>query len=414
MLKENKSIERLRQKQEKEMMTLIQNEFRNEINRRQNQKKLISQHEEDDKLFNGKCSNQSTNHYEKDNERVIYSNQDFKKNKELILKEKQEKIQERQKKYEEKENEKRLIIEEKLKIKVLNSVNKKEQRKKKVEITMKNINENVRKRSHELEHKQIRNETKMIEFEESKQIKLVEQKNEALKKSHQILQVLEKNKELENLKIKEYYDKKAMIFVRKQELVEIKLQDQKLKDEKSKERQIRIYEVILKIIQAIQNNEIQKNEKRGRTLEKILAQENKVNLNDQQITLNEIIKKEKSIKKRETKSLKLFLRSKNIKKVNVLHENAKDRSLKRVEENFAKFKNFTFEKQNLIETKRKITYNFTIKKSEILKRLEQIFQKNRISVFHLFNQDDVILELYTMFKDNDEILKLIKSKCKHE
>ena len=113
---------------------------------------------------------------------------------------------------------------------------------------MKNINEKVRKRSHELEHKQIRNETKMIEFEESKQIKLVEQKNEALKKSQQILQVLEKNKELENLKIKEYYDKKAMIFVRKQELVEIKLQDQKLKDEKSKERQIRIYEVILKII----------------------------------------------------------------------------------------------------------------------------------------------------------------------
>ena len=101
--------------------------------------------------------------------------------------------------------------------------------------------------------------------------------------------------------------------------------------------------------------------------------------------MNEIIKKEKSIKKRETKSLKLFLRSKNIKKVNVLHENAKDRSLKRVEENFAKFKNFTFEKQNLIETKRKITYDFTIKKSEILKRLEQIFQKNRISVFHLFN-----------------------------
>ena len=114
---------------------------------------------------------------------------------------------------------------------------------KKIEKKMKNLEEKTQKRSHEIEHKQIKNEMKRIEFEESRQFRFVKRKEESLKKGEKIVQVLEKNKDLEKRKIKEYYDKQEIISLRKEELEVEKLEEKRLKEEKRKQHQKRIDQV---------------------------------------------------------------------------------------------------------------------------------------------------------------------------
>ena len=232
------------------MSTLIQNELRNEINRRQNQYKLMAQREDDNKLYNAQLNHDSIfNLGETERQKSLeikYKQEEYKKIIDRNFQERQIKILERQKKYEEKEEERRILIDQKMKKKHLKNLKKKEEKKKRVEITIKNLEEKARQRSGELEDKQIHNETKRIEFEETRQLKFVKRKEEAIKKGEQIFQVIMKNRELEKRKIKEYYDKQAILSLKKEEMEEVLIEEKKLKNEKIKERQQRINEVKLK------------------------------------------------------------------------------------------------------------------------------------------------------------------------
>ena len=249
LLNENKSIEILKRKHEKEVIILIHNELRNEIQRRQNKKNLMAQREDDENFLYGHQMNDSRiDLIEKDSERLknleLKSRQDdYKKTIERIFQERKSKIVERQKKYDEKEEERRMIIEQKSKNQHFKSIKKKEEKIKRVEITMKNLEEKARQRSEDLEVKQLQNETKRIEFEESRHLKFSKTKEEAMKKGEKIVQVIEKNKELEKRKIKEYYDKQDIISLRKEKLEEAIFEEKKLKMEKRKERHLRIEEV---------------------------------------------------------------------------------------------------------------------------------------------------------------------------
>lgn len=79
----------------------------------------------------------------------------------------------------------------------------------------------------------------------------------------------------------------------------------------------------------------------------------------------------------------LFLRSKNIKKITRLQDYAKEKIHKSVGEKLNKFYDFLNQRQNLVEITRDIANDIAFKKSEIMKKLELIFQKDKISVRNL-------------------------------
>lgn len=211
-------------------------------------------------------------------EEIKMRNSDYRQQIERMFEERQSKIVERQKIYEEKEEERRLIIENKIKIQQIKTKKKKEEKKRKIEMTMKNLEDKMKKRTDELEFKQLKNESKRIEFEESRQRKFNSRKDQAVKKGELILQVLERNKEMEKRKIKEYYDKQAIISLRKEELEEIQHEEKRIRDQKSLERQRKIDEVFSFFKQALKNNEIQIDLKKNSILQRIHENERKVRL----------------------------------------------------------------------------------------------------------------------------------------
>ena len=77
------------------------------------------------------------------------------------------------------------------------------------------------------------------------------------------------------------------------------------------------------------------------------------------------------------------MRSKNIKKINHLNKYSQDKNHKSVEEKFKKFKDFSFQRQKLIDIKRKFCNDLAIKKSEIFKKFDAIFVKDRICVLKI-------------------------------
>ncbi len=176
-------------------------------------------------------------------EELKMRNGNYRQQIEKMFEDRQAKIVERQKIFEEKEEERRLILENKIKLQQVKTRKKKEEKKIKLEMTMRNLEERMKKRVDELEFKQLKNESKRIEFEETRQRKLNSRKEKAVKKNELILQVLEKNKEMEKRKIKEYYDKQAIISLRKEELEEIQNEEKRVKEQKSLERQRKIEDV---------------------------------------------------------------------------------------------------------------------------------------------------------------------------
>ena len=113
------------------MSTLIQNELRNEINRRQNQYKLMAQREDDNKLYNAQLNHDSIfNLGETERQKSLeikYKQEEYKNIIDRNFQERQIKILERHKKYEEKEEERRILIDQKMKKKHLKNLKKKEE-----------------------------------------------------------------------------------------------------------------------------------------------------------------------------------------------------------------------------------------------------------------------------------------------
>jgi colicin import membrane protein len=225
------------------LITAIHNELKNEISRRNIQKKIQSQRDNDEKLYDSNMGKSEITGLRQKSEELKMRNGNYRQQIEKMFEERQSKIVERQKIFEEKEEERKLIIENKIKLQQMKTKKKKEEKKVKIEMTMRNLEEKMKKRVDELEFKQLKHESKRIEFEETRQRKFNSRKEKAVKKNELILQVLEKNKEMEKRKIKEYYDKQAIISLRKEELEEIQNEEKRVKEQKSLERQRKIEDV---------------------------------------------------------------------------------------------------------------------------------------------------------------------------
>jgi hypothetical protein len=96
------------------------------------------------------------------------------------------------------------------------------------------------------------------------------------------------------------------------------------------------------------------------------------------------------------------MRVQNIKKIKQLNEYSKEKNSKFFEEKLKRFEDFNSQKLKLKEVKREISTEVSNRKIQILKKLEMMFKKDRLT-------EDVFVELEEMFKDNEELLKLVES-----
>jgi hypothetical protein len=96
------------------------------------------------------------------------------------------------------------------------------------------------------------------------------------------------------------------------------------------------------------------------------------------------------------------MRVQNIKKIKQLNEYSKEKNSKFFEEKLKRFEDFNSQRLRLKEMKREISTEVSNRKIQILKKLEIMFRKDRLT-------EDVFVELEEMFKDNEELLKLVES-----
>lgn len=104
----------------------------------------------------------------------------------------------------------------------------------------------------------------------------------------------------------------------------------------------------------------------------------------------------------ESKTLKNFMRVQNIKKIKQLNEYSKEKNSKFFEEKAKRFEDFSSQKLRLKEVKREISLDFSNRKVEIIKKLDMMFRKDKLT-------EDTFAELEEMFKENGELLKLVES-----
>lgn len=137
------------------------------------------------------------------------------------------------------------------------------------------------------------------------------------------------------------------------------------------------------------------NMKRDNILEKISENEKKKRRVER-------LKERSLMEKNENRSLKSFLRSKNIKKIHMQNEYTKEQNAKNIEERFKRFQQFNQQRLKLKDIKRGISNELANKKTEVLKKLDYLFKREKLG-------EDVFEELEEMFRDNDELMKLIES-----
>ena len=78
------------------------------------------------------------------------------------------------------------------------------------------------------------------------------------------------------------------------------------------------------------------------------------------------------MEKNESKTLKIFVKSQNLKRINKLNEYSKEKNSKLVEDKFKKFQDFNSQRQKMKEIKREISIDIAFKKNQILKKLDYV------------------------------------------
>ena len=278
-----------------EIVNIVQKEIKNEIIRKENAEKMIKQNEKDEKYHleifvkqkeeeNRKKikENEKKEQTKKDeeerkktdlkkyfdeqkrakddqNKEKLRTKEAKKKNEEEKIKQEEFKIQianifeshhnkiaEKQKKLDERENQRKDILEEKRMNLVKINNDKKIENQKKIENTMKNREDKIIMKKNEFEEKQINNEMKKQQFENLRNIAFNKEKERSINKGFEIKKVIQKSKDLESQKIVNYYDKKALIQQRKDELKEFTNEEKRQKEEKIHQRHIRIESVIMR------------------------------------------------------------------------------------------------------------------------------------------------------------------------
>ena len=436
ILNEQNIFERLKNKNETDIINKIHYELKNEIIRKQNEKKIIDQNQklhlfflkqnekrkEEEKMK--KLKEEQEKMEERELEELIImqkkqiSKEEIKKAKEEEKKEKQ-KIKENLQIYEQKEkkkleiqkkinkterNAKKKILEKALKLKEKENRSKTQIDKKNKELKKIYMKRSLDEKEN-LENALINNEMKKEEILRNYLTK--QHENEIQRKKYEILlakqkKIIQKNALLKENEVKEILHRSEMIkqqkidnYIRKQYEMKIKLKEREQKKEKKiqKERTEKKERSEQKTRDALNKNEMLLNQKKIRILSEIHLKENITQKMWNQKRKNEIKMHEENTEKRLQKQLKVKQTAEQFE--NLLIENRINLYQKN-----QKIEEFLKQKQ-IKNEKKKIKFEQISKQKEIYdEQFEKLFSKKTIN-------NRTLKDIQSMFPDNPQLSEAI-------
>ena len=432
---EKKSLEKMKNKNEVEIMNKIQFELKRELARKKNEEKIEKQNlklKEYAKKLNRKKR-------EEEIAKKIKEEELLKKQQELELQEKElnkkkyneamQKAKEEQKREKQKikeallrhqeEEERRMKFQEKInkmledkhqkiveKAKILfkkELERKKQMEKKNKEQQEMNLLKSMAKqeqientlKKNEQKQEEIRMQYIMKERENEEQRKRYEKQmkkeNElkllnAQKKEEEIKLILEKNEMLKQQKIDNYYEKQRILAMKREEMEkknEIKKREREMKNEEKEQR----------IKDTLNKNEILLNERKNKIINDIKKRENNTQINWRKKKENQMRAQEENMEKKIDKEFRMKeIAQKNQNKINDTRMKLYDKD-KKVE-------NFLRQKHILNEQKKIFSEQVCKQKQLYSEKFDNIFRKKNID-------EQTLTSIKNMFPDNKQISDII-------
>lgn len=410
-----KQFERMKKKQELEIMAMLQNELKMEMIRKENEQKIQRKKEKEDELKKHyqnqiKIEDEKRLKIEKDKqEKMVLDEEqrkrqdqlryleaqeklkkDFSREKERIkenrkkqeeekkkqeefklmiekmLNENKKKAEQRQKIMELRENERQEVLEKKRLEKIEINMRKSMQKQEKIKINMKNLDEKINFQREKLTQKQIDNDTKRKSFEELRELAFKKRKIQSAKRAEDIVKVLEKNDYIEKQRLQEYKEKQSIIISRKFEIEEMQKEMKKMKEEKNEYRENEIRERMDKYFADEERRKMEIMER--------------IEIHDYKIKNLQTEKERENMEKSEMITKKRIEKEENIKRIGRLQDYDRSKVLERLQDKNYKVEEFVFQKSLIADKKREMQQVINQKKNELLSKFDKVFKKKNMDV----------------------------------
>lgn len=303
-----------------------------------------------------------------------------------MLEENKNKVGERLKTLEQKENERKRKLEKKQKQLQLENEEKAQIQKENYDLTLKTMENNLNNMRAEFTMKQEMNEMKRKEFEKKRMMMQKEKDEEARRKADEIKRVQQMNELLLQEKVEEYNRHQKLLSERQK-------QQEKELEEMNKKRLEETMENNERIKSALKKNELNIEMNKERIMKKIKEKE--------QSTLQ--VQKEKELmnkKLQEVNIQKRLEQEEKIRQTEVMQMQRREETIEWIKNKTGRVDKFNSQKSVINEQKRQIQDEITRKKQEYSGKFNQIFHQKNIN-------QNTIRSIQGMFPDNPQIGALL-------
>ncbi len=372
-IKKNKELELIKKQHELEIM-------QKELNKKKYNEQMQKAKEEE-KKEKKRLKYEKEKHIEEEKNRLLFQEKINK-----MLSEKQQKILEKAKILQKKEYERRKFMEKKNKEQKELNLQKSLAKKEQIENTLRNLQQKNEEIRHNFEKKEEKSEKKRKKFEEmlKKQNKL--KLLNAQKKEEEIRHILENNEMIKQQKIDNYFEKQRILQIKRDHM-------QKINDLKKIERKKNKEKKEQKIKDTLIKNEEILNERKNKIINNIKQKE----YNTQQAWMKKKLSAEKAQEEHMEKKLEKEFR---VKEIAQQKENKLNDTRMKLFDKDQKVENFMREKYIINEQKRNITLQINKQKELYNEKFENLFNKKSID-------EQTLNSIKDMFPYNNQIKELI-------
>ena len=304
-----------------------------------------------------------------------------------MLEDSNNKLYQKQKELEIKDQERQKKIEENKMKKIIESLQRSIEKKELFEKNKHNLENQIQQMKELYEEKQKKKEIKQKEFEELKIKEHLKEKELSIKKEQEIKDVLLRNKKIEKKRINDYKEKQKQIELKRKEIKKNQNIENEIKIKENLEKEQHIKDILVK-------NEILEKEKKKKILKLINKKEENFLINHQRKINENILKAEESQEYR-------ILKEEKIKALSRIQEYDRNQLYKNILEKSERLNELNLQKLKIIEKKK-------LMKDKILRKKEKYTEQFQlITSSKGFNLESIKF-IEKIFPNNEKINQLIQ------
>ncbi len=304
-----------------------------------------------------------------------------------MLEDSNNKLYQKQKELEIKDQERQKKIEENKMKKIIESLQRSIEKKELIEKNKHNLENKIQQMKELYEERQKKKEIKQKEFEELKIKEHLKEKELSIKKEQEIKDVLLRNKKIEKKRINGYKEKQKQIELKREEIKKNQNIENEIKIKENLEKEQHIKDILVK-------NEILEKEKKKKIMKLINKKEENFLINHQRKINENILKAEESQEYR-------ILKEEKIKALSRIQEYDRNQLYKNILEKSERLNELNSQKLKIIEKKK-------LMKDKILRKKEKYTEQFQlITSSKGFNLESIKF-IEKIFPNNEKINQLIQ------